>query len=268
MNSMQQQSHGATPALTPGPTPEEALSWLARWEAQQAGYVPGREDRFAVIIAAVEAVAGAAPLVLDLGCGPGSLGIRLRTVLPAARVVGVDADPVLLAIGRAAHPELTFVDADLSDPDWVTATGLTPGVVDAVVSTTALHWLDPATLTEVVAACAALLRPGGVWLDGDHLGLSGHNPGLAAVITCLRETDHTATTSGELWEQWWEAVLSDPVLAAAALERDRRHPGGHSHSQRPQPRHDDYTRALTAAGFAEIAELWRRADDVVLAALR
>lgn len=257
MNSAQEQGHGATPELTS----EQALSWLTRWEAQQARYVPGREDRFAVMLAAVEAVTGAAPLVLDLGCGPGSLGIRLSTALPGARVVGVDADPVLLAIGRAAHPELPFVDADLSDPAWVTDTGLAPGVVDAVVSTTALHWLDPTTLTEVVAACAALLRTGGLWLDGDH-------PRLAAVATRLRETDPTATTSGELWEDWWEAVLSDPTLADAARERDRRRPGGHSHSERPQPGHDDYTRALTAAGFAEIAELWRRADDVVLAALR
>jgi len=33
------------------------------------------------------------PLVLDLGCGPGSLAVRLLGRIPAATVVGIDASP-------------------------------------------------------------------------------------------------------------------------------------------------------------------------------
>ena len=59
--------------------------------------MPEREERFAVIADVVEVVAGGRPRVLDLGCGPGSLSVRILDRLPAASVVAVDADPVLLA---------------------------------------------------------------------------------------------------------------------------------------------------------------------------
>ncbi len=42
--------------------------------------------------------------MLDLGCGPGSLATRLLDRIPAATVIALDADPVLLAIGQAAWP--------------------------------------------------------------------------------------------------------------------------------------------------------------------
>ena len=76
--------------------------WLERWDAQQRTYVPEREERFAVIADVVAAVAGDRPRVLDLGCGPGSLSLRLLDRLPGASVVAVDADPVLLTLGRRA----------------------------------------------------------------------------------------------------------------------------------------------------------------------
>ena len=56
-----------------------AQSWIVRWDRQQEGYLPDREERFTALIDAVEAGAGRPdPLVLDLGCGPGSLSARLR----------------------------------------------------------------------------------------------------------------------------------------------------------------------------------------------
>jgi len=47
-----------------------------------------------VLVDAVEAGTGRDdPLVLDLGCGPGSFGVRLPGRMPAARVVAIDTDP-------------------------------------------------------------------------------------------------------------------------------------------------------------------------------
>src|SRR5215475_9871320 len=95
-----------------------ARSWIDRWDAQQQAYLPDREDRFAVLIDAVQECAGRAdPLVLDLGCGPGSLSVRLLDRIPAATVVAIDADPLLLALGRAAWSDragrLRFAAQDL-----------------------------------------------------------------------------------------------------------------------------------------------------------
>ncbi len=84
--------------------PAAARDWIARWDRQQEVYLPDREDRFTALIDAVEAGTGRPdPLVLDLGCGPGSLAVRLLTRLPQATVVAVDADPVTLSLGRAAY---------------------------------------------------------------------------------------------------------------------------------------------------------------------
>ena len=61
-----------------------AQGWIDRWDVQQTHYLPDREDRFAALIDAVEAAAGRPdPLVLDLGCGPGSLAVRLLDRIPA-----------------------------------------------------------------------------------------------------------------------------------------------------------------------------------------
>ena len=107
---------------------------------------------------------------LDLGCGPGSLSVRLLDRMPAARVVAIDTDPVLLALGRAAYGQrdgLRFVDVDLRSNGWTAALGL-DRPADAAVSTTALHWLQPDALHLMYARLATVLRPGGLVLDGDH----------------------------------------------------------------------------------------------------
>ena len=70
-----------------------ARDWIARWERQQEVYLADREDRFTALIDAVEVAAGRPdPLVIDLGCGPGSLAVRLLRRLPSATVIAVDAD--------------------------------------------------------------------------------------------------------------------------------------------------------------------------------
>src|ERR1700723_3207898 len=93
-----------------------ARDWIDRWDRQQEVYMADREERFTALIDAVEAAAGRPdPLVLDLGCGPGSLATRLLDRIPAATVIAVDADPVLLAIGQAAWPDrpgLRLTDCD------------------------------------------------------------------------------------------------------------------------------------------------------------
>ena len=251
-----------------------ARDWIARWDRQQEVHLPDREDRFTALIDAVQAGAERPdPLVLDLGCGPGSLATRLLARIPAATVIAVDADPVTLSLGRAAYagvPGLRFLDLDLRAPGWETGLGIEPGRhVDAVVSTTALHWLTAAELRELYRVLAGLLRPGGLFLDGDQLRLDEErNPVLARLDRTLEEAEgrrRFPDGHAEDWRQWWQAVAADPALAGAAAERER---GTVRHHGPEGTLLAVHAEALRAAGFAEIGTLWQRGSNRLLAAVR
>ena len=214
-----------------------------------------REERFTALIDAVEAGAGRPdPLVLDLGCGPGSLSVRLLARLPAANVVAVDADPVTLSLGRAGYasvPGLRFADLDLREPGWVAGLGLPAGrPVDAVVSTTALHWLSAAELHDLYRTLAGLLRPGGLFLDGDHLQEDEtSSPVLARLDQALEEreggtaplgragpaTRRAGTSGGRRWRpipRWPRPQPSDPRAWSTTATRARSSPSTPARSAR------------------------------------
>jgi SAM-dependent methyltransferase len=253
---------------------DRAVGWIGRWDAQQQWYMPDREERFIVLIDAVEAGAGREdPLVLDLGCGPGSLAVRLLDRMPAARVVAVDTDPLLLELARAAYGDragLRFADQDLRRPGWAAALGLA-APADVAVSTTALHWLDGVQLRAMYAELATVLRPGGLMLDGDHLKEDKSAlPVLARLGDAVSErATHRRLAGrehGEAWKAWWEAATTDPELAGPAAERERRRLSEDHHGSESVLL-VQHVAALRAAGFAEIGTLWQHGDNRLLAAL-
>ena len=119
-----------------------------------------REQRLAALLDLVEVTAGPAPTVVDLACGTASITRRLLARLPGARAVAVDVDPVLLAIARGSlggDERVRIVRADLRDPAWVERLG---GVeADAVVTSTALHWLPEGDLRGSTATCSVSCGP-------------------------------------------------------------------------------------------------------------
>ena len=251
-----------------------AREWIERWDRQQEESLPDREDRFTALIDAVEEAAGRPdPLVLDIGCGPGSLGVRLLTRLPRATVIGIDADPVSLALGRAAYPDvpgLRFADLDLRVPGWSARLGLGTRAPDAAVSTTALHWLPEPELRAVYAELASVLRPGGLLLDGDHFILDAkESPVLARLDRVLREREDQRRFPGghaENWHAWWDAAAADPALAGHVAERARRRvDAGHHGTESTML--GTHVEALKAAGFAEVGTLWQRGDNRLLCAV-
>lgn len=246
-----------------------ATAWIERWDRQQETYLTGREERFQVIADVVEASAGRPdPLVLDLGCGPGSLSARMLDRLPEAEVVGVDADPLLLGLAAAAYGHragLRLVDADLRRPGWTDALGLTRPV-DAVVSTTALHWLSEDELAATFRTVAGLLRPGGVFVDGDHFFDGLDTPRLAAIDQAVG--DAVARRAGvtpdeDAWRSWWRDVEADPRLAELVGSRGAR-PLEHGHHI---VHFADHLRLLADAGFAEAGTVWQHGVDRVLVAV-
>jgi SAM-dependent methyltransferase len=247
-------------------THDAALDWIARWDRQQEGYLPDREERFTALIDAVEALDRPDPLVIDLGCGPGSLSARLLHRLPKARVISVDADPLLLGLGRAAYPHLTFVATDLRTPGWTAALGL-DRPADAAVSTTALHWISPPDLESMYAELATALRPGGLLLNGDHLAADDTTPALARLEHAIYDKQTERTFAGdrpEDWRAWWDAVEADPDMSALNAARTTAGADHHGSESLLLSQHSD---ALRKAGFSEIGTLWQRGNNRLLCAV-
>jgi SAM-dependent methyltransferase len=248
---------------------DEARRWIERWDAQQQEYLPDREDRFTAIIDAIEEVSGRPDsLVLDLGCGPGSLAVRLLRRLPQATVVAIDADPLTLALGGAAFADvagLTFHDLDLRSAGWSVGLRL-QRPPDAAVSTTALHWLTQPALAALYAELAGLLRPGGVLLNGDHMSEDDAAPVLRRLGRALLEREERRRFPGghgESWTDWWAAAAADPALACLHAKRATRSVDSGHHGS-PTGRLSVHVEALRAAGFAEVGTLWQRGESRVL----
>lgn len=241
--------------------------WLARWDAQQQRHIPDREERFTAIVDALTAFTGPEPKVLDLGCGPGSLSSRVLDRLPGATVVAVDADPVLLAIGRGAlagNKRLCFVDADLRG-EWVGSLPF-PGPFDAAVSTTALHWLGLEQLLGLYGTLAGVLRPGGILLDGDRLDFDHDQAVIASAARKVQPDWPEPPDDAEDYGAWWVAAVAEPAFAADVEERARR---GHDHPHDNDAHSYEFHRsALFAAGFAEVGTIWQHLSNRVLVAVR
>lgn len=241
--------------------------WLRRWDDQQRSYHPLREQRFTAMLDVVADLLPADLVAVDLACGPGSLAARLLARLPAARCLAVDVDPLLLTLGRNALGDaggrLTWVEADLRDPGWAGALGVDQ--VDAVLSTTALHWLPPGDLVRLYHDLAGLLGPGGLFLNGDQMDFGPDQPTLrrASQAAAHRREDRA---QGERWRDWWDAAAADPALADLVARRDEvghdAHHGHHTHGL------DLHVAALREAGFAETGVVWADLDDRVLVAVR
>jgi SAM-dependent methyltransferase len=187
--------------------------------------------------------------------------------MPAATVIGVDADPLLLGLAARAIPSerLQLVEADLRASSWTGLLGL-PRPADAFVSTTALHWLDRDQLADVYAEAARALRPGGVLVNGDHLFEPADAPTLKRVGEVVREQRErrAGTGTGEDWGTWWDAVTTATEVSELVAQR-----AGWSarHEVENTPSYDEHVDLLRAAGFAEVGTIWQCGDDRVLVAV-
>jgi SAM-dependent methyltransferase len=245
-------------------------SWLEAWDRQQESFNPTREIRFSTMFDVLEAQLGRRFTALDLGCGPGSLSVRLLRRFPRARVVAVDYDPVVRQIGQGAVGDvggrLTWVDAKLGAPGWTDA--LPKVRFDAAVSTTALHWLTRPALAQLYRDLGRLVRRGGVFLNGDYLPWSPANGPLSRLsraVLDLRYPTARGRTEWRGWKEWWARARREPSLRDAFREHRRR---SASHPSRESTPLDYHVACLRKAGFRNVAPVWSIFENRILYAQR
>ena len=243
-------------------------SLLSRWDAQQTAFIKHRDLRFEAIVGTIARVCGSKPRVLDVACGPGSLTRAVLAGLPEASVVAVDKDPVLLAIARDVLGDdgrVEVVDADLDVPDWAKAID---GSFDAVVSSTALHWLRPEILSRLYLQFGEMVREGGVFLNGDHMQYDEISKPVLHRIAEQDDADNQKLAFGsgtDDWDGWWQAAEAYPPYADAAIERKKRWEGK---TPGPKVTLGYHLETLRCAGFAEVGTVWQYLDDYVVCGIR
>lgn len=128
-------------------------------EAEAYDATRGGEPRAA---AAADAVLGLIPQdagrLLDVACGTGIVTRRLATGRPGLRVTGADLAYAMARLAAARRPGAVVLADSRRLP-------FHDGAFDAVASIWLLHLLDgPEDVRGVIAECARVLRPGGVYV--------------------------------------------------------------------------------------------------------
>lgn len=160
-------------------TAEHANRYLA-----MADEVPHRAEGEGVL---VEQVPRDARRVLDLGTGDGRLLALLQGARPKMHGVGLDFSELMLdAAGRrfAGDERIELVKHDLAEP--LPALGR----FDVVVSSMAIHHLEHERKRSLYGEVFALLEPGGVFANFEHVASATHRLHLAFFAAIDEPLEH------------------------------------------------------------------------------
>lgn len=243
-----------------------ASELLKNWDDQQRAYISHREERYQAALDILETLYGQEFHVIDLACGPGSFSKRILARFPAVRVTAIDLDPLLLTLAKEALCEykgrIHFFSADIAKADCF------DGIVNkpqAIVSSTAIHWLLPDQQVALYRNIFAALDDHGIFLNADHQRFdhrSLHQKMLAALHD--KNTQKKAWSEGaQNWDAWFKEATRYPELARLMDERSIIFEG------RPMPISttvDFQLAALRQAGFTEVGTIWQYLDDYITAA--
>lgn len=243
-----------------------ACELLQSWDQQQSAYIAHREARFSAMLEVLALSFAGHFHVLDIGCGPGSLSARLLAYFPQVRVTAIDLDPMLLAIAREALGQygdrIRFLQGDVTDA--ASFAWLQQDRPQAVVSSTAIHWLMPEQQLMLYRQLCLLLDDDGLFMNSDHQRFDHRQPRLQGL-----SAQHEHNTQQQGWQQgvpdwdtWFASALQVPELARLGAMRES------LFAARPTPLPtpvDFHLATLRQAGFVESGTLWQFLDDFIVA---
>jgi tRNA (cmo5U34)-methyltransferase len=154
----------SAPAVNLWPSAEHALDYLRR-----ADSIPHRVEGEAALL---EFLPPAPGRILDLGSGGGRLLALVKAARPGGRYVALDFSPTMLETLRnlfaaEQHVEVVAHDLDMPLPSL--------GVFNAVVSSFAIHHLEHPRKRSLYEEIFALLAPGGVFCNLEHVSSPNAN---------------------------------------------------------------------------------------------
>ena len=207
---------------------------LADYDARIRSFIPDYEEMLDVAAAAIPA---RTRTIVDLGIGTGALAARCLSSAPAARVIGIDVDPAILALAanrlrdRATFATGSFLRAGLPR-------------CDAAVASFSLHHVRTrAAKAALYRSIHAALRPRGLFISVDC-----QPAGDRAVRRAQRELwlahlrrAYTPARAAALLDAWADEDVYVPLAAELAM--------------------------LRRSGF-QVEVLWRRGAFAVLRAAR
>ncbi|MDF1512398.1 MAG: methyltransferase domain-containing protein [Anaerolineae bacterium] len=260
MTAPERESHPAQLTL-----PFDWQQWYARWEMMQNAYLPCRKERFELICHLAGFPAGAELSILDLGCGPGSLGFYALQHFPNASVLAVDTDPRLIAMGEAVAANqaanVVFVNADTRNPQFWSSFD---EMFHLVISATALHWLTVEHLAEVYRRIYSALQPGGWFFNADHI--ASDDPDTQKTYRTLLNAwqrlnfNHLAA---EDWNSYWQDLTE--AFTGAGMNFPQVAPDTWEGSDDGLPRSVHFAR-LNDLGFERAQLHWQYLGEALLAA--
>lgn len=128
--------------------------------------------------------------VLDLGCGTGSLAVRLKCLRPDVEVVGLDPDPKALALARRKAAAAT-VSIQL-DQGFADELPYADAAFDRVFSSFMFHHLPRDVKEGMLHEVRRVLRPGGLLNLLDFAG-----PEAGGFLTHLLHSSHQLRDNSE-----------------------------------------------------------------------
>jgi ubiquinone/menaquinone biosynthesis C-methylase UbiE len=129
--------------------------------------------------------------VLDVGCGTGSLAVRIRSRMPDVEVSGLDPDPRALAIARRKAERARV--AVRFEEGYGEALPFADFCFDRVTSSLMLHHLELDARRQMLREVLRVLRPGGSLHLLDFGWHEGRADGLLARL--LHSAEHLSENS-------------------------------------------------------------------------
>ena len=125
-------------------------------------------------------------VLVDVGCGTGTLALMAKQGTPRAEVIGVDPDPDALArcAAKAARKNTTvsFLQGFGGDVARLVGTGRATKAVSSMV----FHHMSPEVQVETIAAMRDALAPGGLIRIADFIEGQFEGPSEARLIGDLK----------------------------------------------------------------------------------